>query len=183
MNSEAKAKPILTAAAELLEKNKALRCGICGAAILLALVLVLTSGAFGSCRESGAPAAEEEPGTAAEMAETLEKRLESVLSKMAGVGKVTVMLTLERTAEPGSEGRSAATGSGIGFGLLTGASSGGGDASAAETDLLPRVRGVIVVAEGAANIAVRMNIAAAVSTVLGIDEKCVEVFVMQGRAA
>ena len=42
------------------------------------------------------------------------------------------------------------------------------------------VCGVIVVAEGGANFAVRQSLISAVSTVLGVDEKCVEVFVMSG---
>lgn len=47
-------------------------------------------------------------------------------------------------------------------------------------DASTEVCGVIVVAEGGANFAVRQTLIAAVSTVLGIDEKCVEVFVMSG---
>ena len=183
MKSEAKPKPILTAAAELLEKNRGLRYAICAAAALLALVLFLTSGVFGSCRESPASAAEEEPKTTAETGEMLEKRLESVLSKMAGVGKVTVMLTLEQTSEQvlASDGRSSSSEAGISSESRPATvTTSGRESPIVLTERMPRVRGVIVVAEGAANIAVRMNISAAVSTVLGIDEKCVEVFVMQG---
>lgn len=43
---------------------------------------------------------------------------------------------------------------------------------------MPKIRGVIVIAEGAADISVRFSLAAAVSTVLGIDENSVEVFAM-----
>ena len=47
------------------------------------------------------------------------------------------------------------------------------------TEVQPLVRGVIVVAEGAEDIAVKLNLQYAVKTVLGIDDDCIEVFEME----
>ncbi len=43
----------------------------------------------------------------------------------------------------------------------------------------PKVRGVVVIAKGAGDISVRMQLAQAVCTVLDVDPSQVEVFVMK----
>ncbi|MBQ1685801.1 MAG: hypothetical protein II072_09875, partial [Clostridia bacterium] len=75
-----------------------------------------------------------------------------------GIEKVQVMLTLDPAETKSSFGT--------------------GEAD--DADGIRAVRGVIVAAEGAANVSVRMNIISAVSTALGIDRHLVEVFVMAG---
>lgn len=182
LKTEGNSKSILTAAAELLGRNKRLRIAVCAALTLFAALLFLTSGVFRPQKTGSAPAVQESPAPNADAAGSIERRLETVLSRMAGVGKVTVMLTLDQTEEQvlAVDGRSSSseTGSSTESRPAT-VSEGGKESPIVLTERLPRVRGVIVVAEGAANIGVRMNISAAVSTVLGIDEKCVEVFVME----
>lgn len=184
MKTETNPKSILTAAAELLTRNKRLRFAVYCALIIIAALLFLTSGVFRAQRTETAAVPQETQALQHVTAETLETRLEAVLSKMAGVGEVTVMLTFEQTEEQvlATDGRSSEseTGSSTESRPAT-VSEGGRESPIVLTERLPRVRGVIVVAEGAANISVRMNISAAVSTVLGVDEKCVEVFVMQGK--
>lgn len=182
LKTEGNSKSILTAAAELLGRNKRLRIAVCAALALFAALLFLTSGVFRPQKTGSAPAVQESPAPNADAAGSIERRLETVLSRMAGVGKVTVMLTLDQTEEQvlAVDGRSSSseTGSSTESRPAT-VSEGGKESPIVLTERLPRVRGVIVVAEGAANISVRVNISAAVSTVLGIDEKCVEVFVME----
>lgn len=182
LKTEGNSKSILTAAAELLGRNKRLRIAVFAALALFAALLFLTSGVFRPQKTGSAPAVQESPAPNADAAGSIERRLETVLSRMAGVGKVTVMLTLDQTEEQvlAVDGRSSSseTGSSTESRPAT-VSEGGKESPIVLTERLPRVRGVIVVAEGAANIGVRMNISAAVSTVLGIDEKCVEVFVME----
>ena len=175
--------------AELTERSRAVRYLVYGGIALLALILFMTSGGARSCtKESGTDGAEADPETAAVRTDgaDLESRLEAILSGMAGVGKVRVMLTLESTEERilAMNERSASQENGeTTESRPATASSGGKESPIVLTELLPRVRGVIVVAEGAANIGVRLNIAAAVSTVLGIDESRVEVFVMAAGGA
>ncbi len=182
LKTEGNSKSILTAAAELLGRNKRLQIAVFAALALFAALLFLTSGVFRPQKTGSAPAVQESPAPNADAAGSIERRLETVLSRMAGVGKVTVMLTLDQTEEQvlAVDGRSSSseTGSSTESRPAT-VSEGGKESPIVLTERLPRVRGVIVVAEGAANIGVRMNISAAVSTVLGIDEKCVEVFVME----
>ncbi|MBQ2191834.1 MAG: hypothetical protein II409_05455, partial [Clostridia bacterium] len=160
MKTEGNSKSILTAAAELLGRNKRLRIAVCAALALFAALLFLTSGVFRPQKTGSAPTAQESPAPNADAAGSIERRLETVLSRMAGVGKVTVMLTLDQTEEQvlAVDGRSSSseTGSSTESRPAT-VSEGGKESPIVLTERLPRVRGVIVVAEGAANIIVRMN--------------------------
>ncbi|MBR5947934.1 MAG: hypothetical protein IKZ82_04685 [Clostridia bacterium] len=117
--------------------------------------------------------------------EVLEKKLEAILSSMRGAGKVEVMLTLDRTSEQVVASNEKSTNGDKSASKETRPAtvqSGGREEAIVLTEVFPRIRGVIVIAEGAADIGVKLAIASAVSTVLGIDEKCVEVFVMASGA-
>lgn len=81
----------------------------------------------------------------------VESRLEQTLSCMRGVGDVRVMLTYREASEEQTE------------------------KSGRE------VQGVIVIAEGAENVATRLRIQNAVQTVLGIEAEQVDVFEMYER--
>lgn len=112
----------------------------------------------------------------------LEARLEDILSQMQNAGQVRVMVTFDNAQEKviaadeqkssGSSGTSEAS-----HPVKTSGS--GGENPIILTERMPKIRGVIVIAEGAADISVRFSLAAAVSTVLGIDENSVEVFAMR----
>ena len=93
---------VLAGIAAKLEKNRSLKILVYSLAAAAAALLFLTSGSFGSCRSKDAEASNDptpSANTASGEAEQLERRLESILSGMAGVGRVRVMLTLERTCE------------------------------------------------------------------------------------
>ena len=49
------------------------------------------------------------------------------------------------------------------------------------TERMPEIRGVIVIAQGAADISVRMKLQDAVETVLGVDASCINVFEMSSK--
>jgi stage III sporulation protein AG len=124
--------------------------------------------------------------------EQLENRLEEILSKIRGVGKVEVMVTLEdsaeripafnvtesqeQTNEKDAEGgtrniiREDSTKQVV---LNNGNSN---DSLVIIKEVKPRVRGVIVVAEGAEDILVKEKLYSAVKTVLGIPGNKVEVY-------
>lgn len=121
----------------------------------------------------------------------LEDRLQTVLSSIRGAGRVEVMITYETgpelitamskdtnsnksqsvdggkqsSTEQQTESQKPATVSGS-----------GGTEPIVLTEKQPAVRGVIVVAEGAANIAVRMDLQLAVQTVLNVPLSSIEVF-------
>ena len=94
-----KEKSVLTTFTETLEKNRALRTVLTGALILAAFILFLTSGVFRSCGKTAEEPTQETSGNIGAQTAELEKRLEGMLSSMAGVGRVKVMLTLDSTEE------------------------------------------------------------------------------------
>ncbi|MBQ2111521.1 MAG: hypothetical protein II191_07240, partial [Clostridia bacterium] len=61
MKTEGNSKSILTAAAELLGRNKRLRIAVCAALALFAALLFLTSGVFRPQKTGSAPTAQESP--------------------------------------------------------------------------------------------------------------------------
>lgn len=114
-----------------------------------------------------------------------ENRLKTVLSCIRGVGNVEVMITYgqrkegeetvflnvqEDLDEENAFGRA-------GSYLWSGEKYGGEDAENAENAAV--VCGVIVIAEGAEDISVRLDIQNAVSTVLGVDASSIAVFKMK----
>ncbi len=128
----------------------------------------------------------------------VEDRLEAVLSSIRGAGRVEVMITYETgpeivtamntdtntnrsetvendkesKTEQQTESKKPATVSGN-----------GGSEPIVITEKQPAVRGVIVVAEGADNISVRMDLQRAVQTVLNVPAANIEVFALGGSAA
>lgn len=122
----------------------------------------------------------------------VERRLEDTLSKIRGAGRVEVMITYETgpeivtamntdlqenstqnssgTTESSSESMKPAT-----------VSRSGTNEPIVLTERQPTIRGVIVIAEGAEDISVRMDLINAAKTVLGISLDRIEVFEMTGE--
>lgn len=133
-------------------------------------------------------------GLAEAPAETaVEERLEEVLSCIRGAGKVEVMITYDtgaqvvpamRTEVQSSTQESAGTDTATVNENRTEVSAPAtlNDEALVLTEKAPAVRGVIVIAEGAADIAVKLRLQSAVQTVLGIDAGCIEVFEMSRPA-
>ncbi len=111
-------------------------------------------------------------GTSVEYVGYLENKLSNVLSKVSGVGKVQVIITLENgfTYEYATDTET-----------KTMVSNGTETTVTTETVILvsnepvvvkeiyPSIKGVVVVAEGAKDVTVRLNILTAVETVLEVD--------------
>ena len=177
---------IFAVLAEALEKNKKLRTILYAVLIILALAIFLTSGLFGGGKDtnkSSGRTEEEQTGefSNTEEARMLEARLEDILSQMQNAGQVRVMVTFDNAQEKviAADEQKSSGSSGISEASRPVKTSGsGGESPIILTERMPKIRGVIVIAEGAADISVRFSLAAAVSTVLGIDENSVEVFVM-----
>ena len=103
---------------------------------------------------------------------------------MRGVGRVQVMLVLDSRAETviASEEQSSKTDSGTTRSIKPSTvSSSSGEEPIILTELMPTVCGVIVVAEGAGDVSVQLDIISAVSTVLGIKQGKVQVFEMNSK--
>lgn len=111
-------------------------------------------------------------GTSVEYIDFLENKLSNVLSKVSGVGKVEVIITLESgfTYEYATDTET-----------KTMVSGGTETTVTTETVILvsnepvivkeiyPKIKGVVVVADGAKDVSVRLNILTAVETVLEVD--------------
>ena len=169
---------IFAVLAEALEKNKKLRTILYAVLIILALAIFLTSGLFGGGKDTNKTG--EFSNT--EEARMLEARLEDILSQMQNAGQVRVMVTFDNAQEKviAADEQKSSGSSGISEASRPVKTSGsGGESPIILTERMPKIRGVIVIAEGAADISVRFSLAAAVSTVLGIDENSVEVFAMR----
>lgn len=101
----------------------------------------------------------------------LEKKLERILSNIQGVGKVRVAVTYET----GPETVPAVNSHGDSDSVVT-LGSGSSAKIAATKEISPRVRGVIVVAEGAKSKSVRADILSAVGALSGAPPYSIAVF-------
>lgn len=162
--------------------------------IIVILVIYFSSGSLVSIKqENTAPAATQEaPSTS--MADSIEEKLAATLSQIEGAGDVEVMITYESTSEivPAfSVDRQTTT---ITDNRENGTSTTNTENSQSEVvtlgdgsvsralvlkEISPKIRGVIVVAEGADDITVRMNLLRAVQTLLNVGPRQVDVYKMK----
>lgn len=134
------------------------------------LVILLFSTLFGGNTKTAAP---EKTENVAEIEEKLERRLGELISRIDGVGEVSVMVTLEKTTTAVYEKDS----------KLEETSGNAAGSSSRETEvvlagsakqplltgnIMPTVRGAAVVCEGAANPLVREKVANTVAKALNI---------------
>lgn len=156
--------------------------------VLLAAILLLYLSTFRMA--DGSKKAVQEPSVQTQAQEDLAEKLRKVLSKVAGAGEVDVVINYESSAElvPAmseqskssaneSEGSSSST-QNESRDIATVKE--GSDTSAfIIKEIQPVVRGVLVVAEGAGDIGVRLKLFEAVQTFLAIDGDKVEVLKME----
>ena len=147
-----------------------------GVLVLMAVMLFIFS------RES--PSEEQQPASApqAAQAQTLESQLEGVLSAIDGAGRVKVLITYEQEEEivpvyavdeqvtDTSETRKE-TPATVG--------SGSSEEAMVLTVRAAKVRGAVIVAEGAGDISVRSNLLKAAQAVLDVPASKIEVFSME----
>ena len=125
----------------------------------------------------------------------LEKRLEDILSKISGVGKVQVLITYSETSkvvamynEEYKYRNTDETDSAGGIRSILESDTrrdivfeqkNGENTPITEKVVLPKIEGAIVIAEGARDITVKSNIIQAVSAVAGVPTHKVQVFEMK----
>jgi len=120
-----------------------------------------------------------------EYCEELESKLESVLSQLKGAGDVKVMVSVDGSPEliyaSDTDNKTSSTANGT---TTTSSSSpiilSGSDGSnpLVLTEQLPKVKGVVIVATGASQIGIKLDILNAVSTLLDISTE--KISVLQG---
>lgn len=158
----------------LIEKVKKLKHKEVIVAILIALVLCLIC--FGLSPKTKSAEKKEistqEISSTTEYVDNLQNRLNNVLSKISGVGKVSVIITLESGFSyeyaTDTETKTVVSG-GTETTVTTETVIMDGDKPVVEKEIFPTIKGVVVVAEGAENFAVKMKIQDAVETVLQIE--------------
>ncbi len=136
--------------------------------------------------ETGLSLRDEKAGVSQnEYLSNLESRLERALFQMAGVGDVTVMITLKSSAEKVVEKDLAVTTEAVTESDSQGGARSTQNSTHGETtvysdsdsagepyiskELSPQIEGVVVIAEGGADSVVRQNITEAVQALFGID--------------
>ncbi len=170
-----------------MKANKKFEIGVYVGIGLLVVMLYLT-GIQPSKPDNAPTAAPSAPAAPDERGE--EARLKEALSKIRGAGAVEVMLTYENGKElvPAYETdtqSSAQSGEIVSSNASTRpvtVTKGGQEEAIIVKEVEPRIRGVIVIAEGAEDIGVRMDLARAASKALGVEAERVEVFTMERQA-
>ena len=163
-----------------MKKNKKLELGIYGALALLCMLLCLPGRTQTKSKEI-------QPVTKVFDEDRLEQRLMDTLSCVRGAGKVKVMITYETGNEivpaMNTDVTSSISVSGENQTRTESSSpvttyQNGENEAIVLMEREPTVRGVIVVAQGAADISVRLKLQAAVQAVLGVEAEKVEVLEM-----
>lgn len=177
---EGKYRGILDAFVMKMKGNKRLELGIYGGLALLCLLLCLPG------RQTDSDTVIQ-PLPAASGEDELEQRLMDTLSCVRGAGKVKVMITYDTGAElvPAMSTDVTSSVSEAGENQMRTESSSpvtayrnGENEAIVLMEKEPTVRGVIVVAQGAADVSVRLKLQAAVQAVLGVEASRVEVLEM-----
>jgi stage III sporulation protein AG len=163
-------------------------------AILCLAVLVVIYAVFSADGGSDVPVDESATGQSGGVSyDDIESRLEEILSQIEGAGKVRVMITYatgtetvpamstdsqssvsEQSDETGSWQKSAESSE-----QSSPVTSRSGGEVLVLTEKMPQILGVMVVAEGAGDLSVRLALQRAVETVLQISSKKVDVFPME----
>lgn len=144
------------------------------AALLVCVVLLFALSLFGGKKQSTQVANSEHETTQAYI-EYYESRLEDILSKTQGVGRVEVVITLEGGVQRDFVEESQKESSADDSGSQTRTSSstlvigtGGSQQAVIRQELQPEVRGVLIVCDGAASDSVRLAVVDGVRTLLDI---------------
>lgn len=168
--------------------------------VIIGIIIIIAGSTIFSGNKPGAAVKEQKKSTDASeqahqtvaAADTQEVKLKSVLSQIQGVGKVDVMITYESSAEEipaydtkRSESKTQEKDNEGGTRDITQEdfdsvlaykdTAEGGKAPVILKETQPKVRGVLVVAEGAGSVVIRQQIISAVTVVLDVPVHKVEV--------
>ena len=160
--------------------------------ILLALIVALIwFWDWGSSTEASV----DKTSTESDYATQLETKLEKLLGNITGAGSVSVMITLdgttqlvlayttdekknstENTTSSGTSSKTETVNTSTSPVIIT---TNGSSSPLVLTEILPEVKGVVVLAEGANDIKVKLEILKAVQALLGVTSSQVEIFVKE----
>ena len=170
---------IIEEAHEFIERLKKIK-GIEWIIVVVACLVIFLIYYSSSFSKSGTSDTNISVSSSSQYAKEVEDKLSKVLSNVSGAGKVSVMLTLES----GSEIIVAKTKE-----ERTNTSSNSTSVTVVESpvivgkeplilmEILPKIKGVIVVAQGANDVAVRLELLRAVQALIDVDSNKIEIFV------
>lgn len=174
---------------EKIRTNRRLEFSIYGVLIALALVLYFSSISESASPQENNAGAVISSSSFSSSEQEVEARLEKALKTIRGAGNVNVMITYETGPEiVPAMSIDRQENSSVNDGSMTESqnesskpatiSQSGGNEPIVLTERQPTIRGVIIIAEGAADISVQMDLQRAAQTVLGVSLDCIEVFEM-----
>ena len=178
-NKENNDKQGLISKFKFIEKLKKIK-GIEWIIVVVACLVIFLIYYSSSFSKSGTSDTNISVSSSSQYAKEVEDKLSKVLSDVSGAGKVSVMLTLES----GSEIIVAKTKE-----ERTNTSSNSTSVTVVESpvivgkeplilmEILPKIKGVIVVAQGANDVAVRLELLRAVQALIDVDSNKIEIFV------
>ena len=149
---------------DLLRKDK--KTALCAAAGGIGVLLLLISGGVKQ-KESGAAAWDQ---LCAEREQALEKKAEKLLSSVSGVGKVRVVVTLERLDRYEYATNAESRGEAGGSDTHVIVSGNGRQDGLTQTVVMPAVRGVAVCCQGGGSPQVRREVCGLMCAAFGIPE-------------
>ena len=163
--------------------------------VLVLIILAIYFSSWGGGGQNNEAKANSPPPESGNAEKSMEERLESVLSKIGGAGQVKAMITYESSSElvpamsqdrqtqqteendASGKNRTQSTTSENQAPITVGGQNGTQALVLREDE--PAIRGVIIVAQGASSVQVRLDLIRATTTVLNIPQNKVDVFVMQ----
>lgn len=183
MSKDNKTKFNLISKIPFLNKIKSIK-GIEWIVISLACVLVFIIYFSMSANENNSSSTVTAVSSSSQYAKELEDKLCNVLSNVAGAGNVSVMVTLEcgteikvATSKEERTNTSAGTNNNTQSVTIVESPVIVGKEPLVLMEILPKVKGVIVVAKGANNVNVRLELLRAVQALIDVSANQVEIFV------
>ena len=172
-----------------MKANKKLELGVYALLIGGAVILYISTFSGGAKKTSEQTEGDLTKADISAYEMETENRLKRILSCIDGAGDVEVMITFESGTQivPAMDTDSQSVFSQNGQGTTDNQSESSSPATISKsgenepivlTELQPSIRGVIVIAQGASNIKVKMDLLQAVQTVLGVEGSCIDVFSM-----
>lgn len=150
---------------------------------ILGIALIFISSFIGNKNESTEEPVSESAATAEEYAEKLEDDLEKIISNIDGAGKTSILITIDREiesvyqtdtdTETKSDSENSQQSNKSTTVIIKGKNS--TEEPIKVTEIMPKIKGVLVVCDGADSSVVKQNIIDSVRTVLGVASSRVSV--------
>lgn len=170
---------------ELIQRLKSIKhIEIIVCVIIIAVLLIIYFNVNEDAVAKSSKTSETSDSEQTGLTDGLEERLSSILSEIDGAGEVKVMITYVSTSEQvtastnnshttttnGTNGQTTTTTTTTSSPIISNSQ------VIVLQEKMPEVKGVIIVADGASNVKVRLSLLQATSTVLGVNANSIQIF-------